>query len=308
MRSTLAITALLLSACGGAPAPAPASGGSSTATATPADGQLVVLHRDLHVGDTFGISMDGATRTRTVVTVDGQQVSGEEKQFAVHMVADVVIQEVNARGKATRSQYTMTELTTGGDDPQEILPAGSVVIVTAVEGAGRGTITLVGGELTEEQNEQLELVMTTHLFEHGDDDVFGSTEPHEIGDSWPVNAEIAAHDLSQIPNMTFAAANISGSTTLAGVEDVDGVPCQIVQAAIVARDFELGDLPPGSVVQRGGIEMRMAAALPVEGSGQRLRSEEAMAMQMVVQIPTEDGRTALMTVDNRNMKSTVIRP
>jgi len=31
-----------------------------------------------------------------------------------------------------------------------------------------------------------------------DDDIFGSAQPHKIGESWPVNSEIAAKDLSAL--------------------------------------------------------------------------------------------------------------
>ena len=275
----------------------------------PDDGrQRIALHRDHHAGERYEGTFHGVQESLQVVTVDGQVASREGKRLEVLLVASVVVREVSSGGKSTRSEYTVEQCTTGGEAPEEVLPPGSVVVVTAVEGPGDGTITLVGGELTDDQRERIDLVVSTHISPIGDDDVFGSDEARAVGETWQVDSGIAARSLSKIESMQFAADHITGSTTFSSLEEVDGVPCQRLHAALQAEDFVITGLPEGSVTQSANVSMRMSASLPVDPSMPRLRSEERMTMRMVVQIPTEDGRTALMTADHRQFSTREIRP
>jgi len=310
MRTTLLLTVLLSLGCGGAAAEPVNSNAASDASDAPdaTAAQSIVLHRDHHAGDRFVATLRGESQTRNLLTVNGQPNQDERLHVTIELVAEFLIQEVNADGKPTSTQVTVRSCTTGGDAAQEVLPPGSVLLVTAVEAPGEGSVTLQGGELNDDQRARLELVTSTHISTRGDDDVFGTTEPQTVGATWPVNAMVAAEDLSRIPTMSFNAENISGETTFAELAEIDGVPCQLVHSSMVAQDFTLSGLPEGSITQSSSLEMRMGGAFPLDVSRQRLRSRTEMAMRMVVQLPAPNGAIALMTITTLRAKTAEIHP
>ena len=307
----LSLIFTLVFGCGGATstpgaagsAAGPAAGPGATAT------HAIRLHRPLHVGDSFVTTLQARNQTRQLVTVNGvPRGDTAPAGRSILLIANVVIRSVNAHGKPTLTEYTVQECTTGGDAPRTILPAGSVVLVTAREGAEDGTITLQGGQLTEEQTKQLDLVMSTHIAGGTDDAIFGTTAPQAIGASWPMNAAEAAQDLSRMPSINIAAHQIRGGATLVGLEDTDGVPCQRIEAAMQAQGFTISGFPEGATMRSASLELRMSAAFPLDTSLQKTRDSIAMTMHAVVQLPAPPGATALLTIDVNNSKTMQLHP
>jgi len=301
---------VMTAACGGQSATTTTDPALATVSSTGGGGDRhqIVLHRPHRVGDRAELTLRAQSVTTQRITIEGQEVQNDVDSLDIVLVADGVIQEVDERGKATKTEYTVRQCTTGGDQPRELLPAGSVIVVTAVPPPGDGTITLRGGELTEEQIKRIDLVVSTTVSPVDDDELFGSEEPRAIGDTWAVDSNLAARDLSKIENLTFAADNVEGGTTFTALETVDDVPCQRLEATMRAQGFELTGLPEGATPQDASLELQMSGALPLDTSIPRLRSDEAMRMQMTFHVPTEDGRTAVMTVDNQRVTTREVRP
>jgi hypothetical protein len=310
----LVLLSLLLLSCGGQSAdtatgaPVTVASTSTSTTGQAAERHRIVLHRPHAVGDRAEGTFRARSDTSQSVTVDGQTVDNEVEAIDITLVAEMVIREVNAQGKATRTELTVRQCTSDTFASHELLPQGSVIVVTAAPPPAAGAITLVGGTLTEEQEERLDLVLSTSVSQINDDDVFGSDEPRAVGESWSIDSELAARALSKIDKLTFTADALSGGTLFTGIDTVDGVPCQRVEATMRAQRFDLSGLPESAVVESASVEMQMNAALPVDTSMHRLRSEEGMRMQMTVRFPTDDGRTAIMTVDNHRIATREIRP
>jgi len=305
----LGLVLTLVLGCGGAEdSPSSNANANSNAGGSDAEAYAIVLHRPRHAGDSFTATYRAESHTRNLLTVNGEATQDDRVHLAIELVADVTIEAVNAAGKVTSSQYTVRSCTTGGESPEPLLPAGSVLTVTAAESSEDGSIVLQGGQLTEDQLARLDLVINTHVSTRNDDDVFGSQEPRTVGSTWPIHGEVAAADLSRAATLSITPEQISGSSTFVGLETIDGVPCQGVEAGMTAEGFTVGGLPAGSVTQGATLEMRMVGAFPLDTARQRLRSGQEMAMRLVVQLPAPEGTVALMTVANLRASTTQIHP
>ncbi len=312
MRPHRTLLLVVMLGCGGqsadSQAVAPAAVSTTSASGDVDDGQRILLFRPHAVGDRNEGTLRARSQTVTRVTVDGEVVSSDVERLDITLVAEMVVQEVNGRGKPTRTEYTVRRCTTAGEPPRELLPPGAVFVVTAAEPPADGSITLVDGELSEDQRKRLDLVVSTHASTVTDDDIFGTAEPRGVGDSWAIDSSVAAQDLSRIATLSFTSDELSGATTFRGTEEVEGVSCQIVEAAMHGEGFEITGLPDGAVVQDASLDLELSADLPVDTTMPRLRSAKHMHMQMTVDIPTEDGRTAVTTVDNENVSTQEMQP
>jgi len=303
MRSVPLLLLILATACGGATP----SDGSANQTSN-AGAQAIQLSRPEQAGAHYVVTLNGQQQSRTQLTVNGQSARDDSEDIAIVLTADVSVQAVNAHGKVSESQYVVRECTTGGATPETLLPAGSVLLVTAADGPTGGGIRLQGGELSAEQLERLKIIIGTHNSMADDDEIFGTPEPQQVGSRWPVNAEAVASGLSQSPSMNLSADQVSGETHFVSMEDVGGVSCQHLEASISASGLDLEGLPPGAAVQQSSIAMTMSGSFPVDSSARQLRSQEELSMDVVVQIPTPDGSTALMTITSHRVKTREVHP
>ncbi len=108
---SLSLFAVLALGCGGGPATPATTAPATEPSANPApeqvDGQRIVLHRPHQAGERYVATYRAESRTRELLTVDGQASRDETERLSIELVAEVLIQEVNARGKVTSRQLTV---------------------------------------------------------------------------------------------------------------------------------------------------------------------------------------------------------
>ncbi len=259
------------------------------------------LQRARHAGDTFGLTTQATSTQHTVTTLNGQEVGNESRERGVSLDADVVVRAVWESGKPSLSEYTVRSCLTTGENPEEILPAGSVVIVNREAATPEERLTLQGGTLTEEQLGLLRLAISSGSNRQGpDDEIFGTAEPQTVGSSWPANTELMAQDMSASTPISLTADQISGETTFAALENIDGTMCQRLEGRFTIEGGEISGLPPGTSVQSSRLDVEASMLLPVDTSLARLRSGTNMRTHMVMQVPAPDGNTYNVTTDMHN--------
>ncbi|MFK7988028.1 MAG: hypothetical protein AB8I08_18555 [Sandaracinaceae bacterium] len=284
-----------LSACG---APAASSSTPAAPTMEVEDGHTIQLTRPAAVGDRFQERGLFTRRRQQRVTVDGQAVEEETTEQVLEMALSTQVMEVNARGAAMVTVHTVERaVLRDANGESQVVPVGSVIRVRRVVRSGsgeEGSIELVDGTLSEEALDVLDMAFSTTVSPTGDDDVFGTDTPRQVGDSWPIDTGRAAQDLNKIPSITIAEGQVTGQTQLQSVEEVRGVRCLIVRGEMRAEGFDLSNLPEGSEVTTSQMDIVMIGALPLDTEIHRLAEATEMRMHVRVELPAAEGRSAQM--------------
>jgi hypothetical protein len=108
----------------------------------------------------------------------------------------------------------------------------------------------------------------------GDDEVLGSSAQRKVGDTWDINAQAAAKQLRLLGEMIVTPSDISGSVTLAGVTDRDGVKCLDIRTTL---DFNNpSPLDDSSKTQHTGrLRVKTAVLYPTDGASESPHSVDA---------------------------------
>jgi hypothetical protein len=224
-RNILTTTSLLVGvvaalACGGSTA-VPAA---STTTPDAAPQYQIVLHRPLAAGDRFRVVVDAQEK------IDGDEShSGPEhaansdigEDLHLSLTGIVTIREVDEVGRATSALLDVEKFTASPDD-KAILPTGTRVDFVR----GKGDFSaMVNGEPRPELLKLLRLAFP--LARPGTplgDELFGSKEPRQVGDSWSFSKSMVARNLLE-DGYHVRETDLTGDTRLQGTTSVNGVQC-----------------------------------------------------------------------------------
>lgn len=305
MRTPLLLT-LSLVACGGtAPTDATVATTSAGAEAGPAEGQYsILLSRPSRVGETYREHIVHRRARGRRVTVNGAVAEETAEELELEMVSTVRVLAVASNGATTLLEHHVEScVLRDANGERAVVPPGGVLRVTRVAGiAGEGAIELVGEALGQETTELLDMVISTTYSPRGDDGIFGSATPRRVGESWAIDRAAAAQDLNKIPSIRVREDQLSGSTTLHAVEEIDGVPCLVIQAELTAANIDMPNAPEGTTLESAQIQARMGGAFPVDEHLGRLREVEELVMDVRMRIPRPEGGDAIMEVRSADLE------
>jgi hypothetical protein len=240
------------------------------ATAAPADGPayVVKLTRPATVGDRCRFVADGTVVRSLVANISGRQRTLRPSNMSIHFEAVEEVLAVNPTGQPTRVTYTIEKcLAVDGNNRQVLLEPGRVLTVDA--GRWKSRLQLDQGTLTLIEEVALRaLVSLPNLKDMNEDDCFGIARPVRVGESWPVNAEAVAR-LESTEGAKVSKQDVSGTVKLKAVQTVDGAPHLLIQGKVsVARWVpDPRDLPTGTQLVSGAIEVKFTRLLPADASG-----------------------------------------
>ncbi len=256
-RCLVLFCALVFVACGSAT--------SGSGAVEPGSGEQtypVKLERPVAVGDTWRVEAV-ATDQQTKVTSAAGQVLGQEQSLKrVVLDGQVTVLEVDSQGNAIKARWVLSNLTyeTPEGGAQQPFPAGYTFEVH--RGADPAFFS-GGAPMPEPMEEILSLVISDSPPGESDDLIFGTDQPQPVGASWSINSGLAAADMAR-SNLQIDPANLTGSTTVAGVVDSGGVPCLDVRATMTARQLALPNMPPGATVDQASMEAMLAGHFPID--------------------------------------------
>jgi len=312
MRLTLLLLPGLLACGASSPAPIAPSPVASTAAEPAAealpDAWPIVLHRRDHVGERYRMTRVATEHRRSVLRVGGHIAREDELRRQVRLEGEVRVVAVNGAGKPTAREITIGEaVLSEGGRTRELLPQGATLRASAGPRGESGPIEWVGGQLSEDDVEALRLVINTAARPVTDDDVFGTDQPQPIGASWPIDAAVAARDLSKIRALTVGPDGVSGSVSLLGVAEERGQRCLEISAELRADGFSLGDLPEGSQIERSSVVATLRGLLPTDPAVRRLRGQQTMRMELVLRM-NMDGQEGVMETTNARASESIYYP
>ena len=213
-----------------------------------------------HAGHTYVVSMKGS---RSQLALSGERVLGKE-DYGVEFQGRAEILAVDGKGRPIRIAFTVERFTKAeGGNVVELLKPGSVIVA---DGSLKVPLSLKEGEMGEAARQAFGVLHSPHKpGDLTDDEVFGTTEPKSIGDSWPMNSKLASEDLGktgpQIP-----PERLLGTTTLAGKEKFGDADCLSVRAELKADGLTMKDPPPGFTMDRGSMEAGFRGCFPINGA------------------------------------------
>jgi len=274
---------------------------SAVSTCAAADYEIR-FQRPVAVGDTYHATGTGSDEQSMIASVDGQVVQKREEKYSVEYAADCEVLALTPTGRAAKAKLTITKLVrTSGGQTTELLPAGTVVTAehvgrrTTFQQGDNAVAPLVSAALT-----TLGVNMASDN-QANDDQVFGTPDRKQVGDSWPINAELAAADLAKM-GIPATAENLTGRTTLAEVVSQDGGPVLRLTANIDLKGVT-PPLPPGLEVKSSVFTTAMSGLFPVDAT-KRVQQEGTSILMEIKADGTNNGRTMAMTMTKKTTRET----
>lgn len=261
------------------------------------------LNRPSKVGDRYHIVTTCSDNSSAIATVDGQAMPPRNELIEAELAGDIEVLEVTPKGQSAKYNLVIEKFVRTDAKGGELLPAGTTVLVEFV--GGRTTFK-VGGEPTGRLvSRVLEMAaVNAHSDDKAmDDQVFGTTERKKVGDSWPINAAVAAADLVKM-NIPATPDKLSGQTTLAEALQQDGQKVLRLTGSMEMNGVS-PQLPPGVEVQKSSLVATMSGLFPVDLTKQAVQAGTSMTMEVKAG-GTANGRTMEMQMSKKTTRETKI--
>ncbi|MCD6049321.1 MAG: hypothetical protein K0Q55_724, partial [Verrucomicrobia bacterium] len=183
---------------------------------------------------------------------------------------------------------------------REILPAGTSI--TAGLKDGKSTYQIKGEEAAQEVAVGLKtFVSVNDPNKPNDDDISGTKDKKKVGDTWPLNTEMAVKNFA-LNNLQLKKEDVSGVSKLEGVVTEGDQKLLKISSKIDIKNVA-PPLPPGMEVKKSTIQAEFSGLFPLNPAGPRVQSAESMKMDLKAQGKMPDGRMMEISV-NSEQKST----
>ncbi len=272
--------ACLLSACATSAPPEAKPGGEL------AQLYAIRLHQPAEIG-ARQLQSSTLQARQTLVVRSGERVLHERRdELQLALRAEVEVLDVTDDGTPRALRYRVEDFTqTTPDGPQSLLAPGTAFIVT------RGAETpfnVVEGQMSQEVQDYLGLLIPTHAPSANDDQLLGTDAPQPVGGTWPIDSQRAAAEL-ETAGLRIAPQALTGQSRLVGVSAVDGVAYLEVRTELQATEVLPPRLPPGASLRRSQLNASFSGLFPADARGPRLQDGAELSAEVVFE-QTLDGQ------------------
>jgi len=223
----------------------------------------VRFDRTFKVGQVFTVTTaDAARASQKTETPDGQTMSASNFRRTV-LEAEVRIEKVDTKNLPVLAAITLKRLTVQSvaagqeqreSDPKEILPAGTAISATYLDGVP--TFSLAGAKPI--PPDALAALRREFHPTQLTDDVFGTPDKKKIGDTWPVDTKAMKADMTD-PQAVDPRV-FTGDVTLKAQRNVTGVNCLQFEAVLHSNTIPFLQVTP----TEASITVTYATSLPVD--------------------------------------------
>ena len=212
--------------------------------------------RNLTVGRTYTLTADGSLRA---VMKSGDEAKIQE--FAVHFEGQAKVGLVDKQGEAYRIEFTVAKfIRTAGGKTSEVLPPGTVIVA---DGSREEKYSLKEGAMDDDARQAFSIVDATRTPKSvRDEDAFGSKQSRSVGDSWPIDAPLAAQHAQSIFGLFVPAAQLSGTTHFVSIDKFAGAECARLETEM-ASDEKLGS---GRTAKDASYRAHFKGCFPLSGA------------------------------------------
>lgn len=258
------------------------------------------LSREGKSGEKYRLSTTGRHAETMTVFVGDVAVNEKNDQFSVELVSSLTVIETDENGRSIRQALGIEKclITTGGIT-KPLLPPGIVVIATT---EGKRTVLKINDLPVDPMTAKaLSVVIPSYVSGLSDDDVFGTREKKRIGDTWEINADLAARSLKEEFNVSTNKGDVKGASTLEGAVKGAQEGYLIVSAWLNVDDFSL-PLPEGVKIQNGQVRSLFSGKFPINEARAPLGVSAKMMMSFTA-IGPPDPKTPQMLIQGAMERS-----
>ena len=237
--------------------------GVAMASAASAQDYAIRLSRPNRVGQKLHISALGGQGETSILRIGDRPPRKSVRGFQVELDTFVTVLAIDPKGEPSEVSCAIEKcVLIRGKRREELFPKGTVVSASVRD---KREVFEVDGEAVAPQAAQaLRLILSLAKGTASDDEVFGARERKRVGQSWPINAAVAARDLAKV-GVRCRKEDVAGKVALLGVAEVEGIPCLRIRATMDFRKVA-PPLPRGLEVQAGRCQVRLSGAFPVDTS------------------------------------------
>ncbi len=265
------------------------------AAAVKAQPYAVRLARPERPGQSYSVSATGSKRYNAII---GDRAV-KDVDYQVAFEGRVEILKIDAKQRPIRLAFTVEKFAKmEGGVTIELLKPGSLVVV---DGAEKQPISLKDGSIESTAREAFELVYSAHKPESPtDDEIFGTKDEKNIGDSWPINHALAAENLKDT-GISIPEGRLSGTVLLLNKDKIGATDCLSIQGEMNADGLSLTsqEIAPGFTLDSGSVHARLWGCIPLDDS--RLSRKEGVDLTMQMRLTSKEGVTlAVRTSQKRD--------
>lgn len=221
------------------------------------------LHRPVKVGQKFRMSSVGHYLEKSTGTISDKIILQEQNEFSLEFESLVTVLETDKKGDPKRVSLTIEKCIKIEEGVRKSLVSKGTIIIGFSKDK-EDVFEINGNPVDSEIQELLAEVITLSRPFSTDDDVFGTKERKKVGDSWKVNAELAAKDLRKL-GLGTRKEDIEGTVILEKVVNVGQTEC--LQIGYKLNIKRMSPSPPsGFVVKKGIGKVQFSWKLPIDTS------------------------------------------
>lgn len=264
-----------------------AAGGAEVVAEVPAGKFRIDLFRPAVVGEKARLTRTVTDLTQQRIMKDGKLVKNESMRQHVELDAVAETLAVTADERPLRTRYTVKRFEARiGQGMTPMLPPGAVLTVKRGSDAEQ-SVTSSTGALDKQQMAAIKLVISLRESRAGDQEIFGTTAPRAIGDSWPIDGARGKQSLEEEGIATLRS--MSGNTTLVGRREVGGLDCLEILGRMEADIAHLPGLPADTKVVRGKLRARLTGLFPIDEKALPPLKSTSMTFDVVTRTTSPQG-------------------
>jgi len=274
---------------------------------SPTNGPFTVkLNRPSHVGDTDTLRIRVSQERVTRVTQAEKTLQDEQSFREVSGTFRARVLQVSSDGKVLHERVQILSLAGRTAPGAKGTPLPLTGVALDVTLAPKVAIVRADGKsLDASVLPYLELIFTPadSRIKKADDAIFGPGRPVRVGDTWPINTEKMAAQLSQKGDMQLLPKDMASQFLLSDHKMIGGIDCLVVHGTLDVNNLVLktGSSPQQSF--SGQMHVTFDTAVPVDAAKDVVASEGVtMEMTLSGKVPTPQGGEADLTMSEKDAK------
>jgi hypothetical protein len=207
----------------------------------------VKFDRHSVVGDAVDMSITATNRSTTITKSTTQPARSQIREITVFLVGRGQTLALDPAGNESKTSFTIKDAKVTLDgQTYDILPKGTVLAIAWQD--GKTVYSVAGVRVADSVASMLQnapMLRDPRL--PGNDENYRNDLPRKVDESWSADPEVIVKSLA-LRDMQVAPENIAGTSTLSGVETIDGTNCLHVSIRLDAKHLDFKS-PDGSITR-----------------------------------------------------------
>ena len=244
----------------------------------------ICLDRDYKTGDKYIYDVICTSTRDTVVKVKGRVVNKGSRSLNTILESTATVMAVDELQRPSKLKIIISKFAMSArGKSKNILPAGTEVIA---ELKNNKKVYLINNKPANDQIAKiLDLFVTMSKAKYRDNDIFGTKDLKKLGDTWPVNTEKAAEDLSSA-KLKVSPSSIKGVVKFARINKVEGKEFLDITARMTISDMPAPPFPPNMKVVKTGMTLEFGGEVPADADPRTMQPLISNG-KMVIKIVSE---------------------